>query len=204
MSAHRLAEQRALWDAEAAAYDDEPDHGLRDPATREAWRQLLAAHLPAAPARVTELGCGTATLSLLVAEAGHHVRGVDLSPQMLGRGLAKVAASGLPVELAEGDAGDPPYAAGSADVVLCRHVLWALPDPGTALERWRGLLTEDGRMVLVEGHWHTGGGLTADATCALLREHVPDLDVRVVPLTDDVYWGGPISDERYLVVAAPA
>ncbi len=38
---------REFWDAEAAAFDDEPDHGLRDPATREAWRQLLAAHLPA-------------------------------------------------------------------------------------------------------------------------------------------------------------
>ena len=35
---------RAYWDAEAATFDDEPDHGLLDPATREAWRQLLAAH----------------------------------------------------------------------------------------------------------------------------------------------------------------
>ena len=34
---------RTYWDGQAATFDDEPDHGLADPATREAWRQLLAA-----------------------------------------------------------------------------------------------------------------------------------------------------------------
>jgi hypothetical protein len=29
------------WDAAAAAFDDEPDHGLRDPAVRSAWADLL-------------------------------------------------------------------------------------------------------------------------------------------------------------------
>ena len=35
-----------LWDAEAATFDDEPDHGLRDPATRAAWLELLTATCP--------------------------------------------------------------------------------------------------------------------------------------------------------------
>ena len=38
-----------IWDAEAATFDDEPDHGLRDPATRAAWFELLTAHLPELP-----------------------------------------------------------------------------------------------------------------------------------------------------------
>ncbi|MGW0652064.1 SAM-dependent methyltransferase, partial [Streptomyces umbrinus] len=29
------------WDAESATFDDEPDHGLRDPAVREAWAARL-------------------------------------------------------------------------------------------------------------------------------------------------------------------
>ena len=31
------------WDAAAATFDDEADHGLRDPAVRAAWAALLLA-----------------------------------------------------------------------------------------------------------------------------------------------------------------
>lgn len=187
------------WDAEAAAFDDEPDHGLRDPATREAWRQLLAAHLPTPPCDVVDLGCGTGTLSVLLAEAGHRVRGLDSSPAMVERAVAKAADAGLDVDLAVGDAGNPPPDLGPVDVVLCRHVLWALDDADAALGRWAALLRPGGRFVLVEGRWHTGAGLDAATGRRLLARHADD--VRTVPLTDDVYWGGPITDERYLLTA---
>ncbi|WP_148614270.1 class I SAM-dependent methyltransferase [Nocardioides rubriscoriae] len=194
-----MDDHRDYWDGQAATFDDEPDHGLGDPATREAWRQLLAAHLPAPPSDVVDLGCGTGTLSVLLAEAGHRVRGTDLSPAMVERARAKATAAGLDVTVVVGDAAVPPYDETSADVVLCRHVLWALPDPAAALARWVGLLRPGGRLVLVEGRWHTGAGIGADECRALLEPHATD--VRVVPLTDDVYWGGPIDDERYLLLA---
>jgi hypothetical protein len=41
-----------LWDDHADAFDDAADHGLRDPAVREAWRSLLTPLLPEPPARV--------------------------------------------------------------------------------------------------------------------------------------------------------
>jgi ubiquinone/menaquinone biosynthesis C-methylase UbiE len=194
-----MSEPRAYWDAQAAGFDDEPDHGLGDPATREAWRQLLAAHLPMPPSDVVDLGCGTGTLSVLLAEAGHRVRGTDLSPAMVERARAKAAGAGLEVGFEVGDAAAPPYDAASADVVLCRHVLWALPDPSAALARWMTLLRPGGRLVLVEGLWSTGAGLTADECRRLVGAHAAD--VQVVPLVDEVYWGGPIGDERYLVRA---
>ena len=46
-----------MWDGEAAAFDEPADHGLRDPAVRSAWRDLLLGVLPAAPARIADLGC---------------------------------------------------------------------------------------------------------------------------------------------------
>ena len=187
------------WDGEAATFDDEPDHGLGDPATREAWRQLLAAHLPPAPSDVVDLGCGTGTLSVLLAEAGHRVRGTDLSPAMVEHARAKASAAGLEVSFEVGDAAFPSYDVGSVDVVLCRHVLWALPDPEAALARWVGLLRPGGRLVLVEGRWHTGAGLAAEDLEPLAATHLGD--VRVVRLDDEVYWGGPITDERYLLLA---
>ena len=53
--------------------------------------------------------------------------------------------------------------------------------------------------MLVEGRWHTGAGLDAATTEALLGE--VSSDVLTTHLVQDVYWGGPITDERYLVVA---
>jgi SAM-dependent methyltransferase len=191
---------RDYWDGQAAAFDDEPDHGLRDPEVRRAWRMLLAQNLPPAPARIADLGCGTGTLSILLAEQGHLVRGVDLSREMVARARLKAAQNaGLEASFTQGDAADPPLEPAGFDVVLSRHVLWALPDPSAALERWISLLTPDGRLVLVEGYWFTGAGLTAKRCESLVLEHRQDAVVR--PLDDAVYWGGPIDDERYILVS---
>lgn len=198
-----LAEQRELWEGEAARFDDEPDHGLREPATREAWGRLLARHLPEPASDVVDLGCGTGSLAVLLAEHGHRVRGLDLAPAMVAAARAEAADLGARVELVVGDAGSPPYDDASADVVLGRHVLWALPDAAGALARWRRLLRPDGRLVMVEGRWHTGGGLSAKRTEELLRSvpGEPWSEVVVEHLPDPALWGGPLRDERYLVAA---
>ncbi len=187
------------WNSEAARYDDDPDHGLRDPAVRAAWESLLLPLLPPRPVRVADLGCGTGSLSVLLAEAGHEVSGLDRSEPMLAAAAAKAAAAGLPIRFDRGDAAAPPYAAGSLDVVLVRHVLWAVPDPDAALAAWVGLLAPSGRLILVEGHWHTGGGLRAETTRSLVLRHRQEAEVTM--LTDEALWGGPVNDERYLLVS---
>jgi SAM-dependent methyltransferase len=196
------ADVRAYWDAEAAGFDEAADHGLRDPQVRGAWGRLLREHLPEAPADVLDLGCGTGTLTVLLAEGGHRVHGVDLAPAMVAAARAKIAASGTTATVEVGDASDPPGRAGAYDVVLTRHVLWALPDPSAALSRWVRLLRPGGRLLLVEGRWWTGGGLTAAETRRLLAPYAPR--VQTVPLSDPLLWGGPVEDERYLCVATPS
>lgn len=187
-----------LWDAEAATFDDEPDHGLRDPGARAAWLELLTGHLPFPPARVADLGSGTGTLSVLLADHGYTVDGVDFSAEMVARARDKADGRGE-VSFVVADASTPPLSPGTYDAVLCRHVLWAMPDPVAALERWVGLLRPTGILLLVEGSWHTGAGLTAAETGELARQ------VGRTPTThrldDPALWGGEISDERYLVVA---
>ncbi len=183
----------ALWDDEARTFDEAADHGLRDPAVREAWRDLLRDLLPPAPAKVADLGCGTGTLALLLTEEGYDVTGLDFSPEMIQRARLKVP----DVEFVEADASAPPLEPAAYDVVLSRHVLWAMPDPAAALARWRDLLTPDGRLVLVEGSWSTGAGLTAAETVALVQGLGRAATLR--PLPEARYWGREIDDERYAV-----
>ena len=188
------------WDAAAATFDDEADHGLRDLTVRAAWAALLLPLLPEPPARILDLGCGTGSLAVLVAEAGHEVSGVDRSAEMLAVARAKAAAAGVRLDLARGDAAEPPFAPGSVDVVLCRHVLWALPDRDAVLANWTRLLRADGRLVLVEGNWGTGVGLSATACRESVLRHRREATVR--HLADDAaLWGRSVDDERYVVVS---
>jgi SAM-dependent methyltransferase len=185
-----------LWDAEAEAFDDAADHGLRDPAVRAAWRTLLLEHLPTPPGRVADLGCGTGTLSVLLAELGFCVDALDFSPRMVEAARVKSAElAQVTVELA--DAFDPPLAERSYDAVLCRHVLWAMPDPGVALDRWGRLLRTGGTMVLVEGRWSTGAGLSAEETVSLVQNAGGRAEL--TRLRDPAYWGRTIDDDRYLL-----
>ncbi|KOU65571.1 SAM-dependent methyltransferase [Streptomyces sp. MMG1533] len=188
------------WDAQAAAFDDEPDHGLRDPKVRHAWAGRLRDWLPGRACDVLDLGCGTGSLSLLAAEQGHRVTGVDSSPAMVDLARAKLA--GRDAVFLVGDATEPPVGEERFDAVLVRHVLWALPDPGRALRHWRELLRPGGRLVLVEGVWGTVSpvGIPADRLTALLAPLAGQ--VRVDRLSGDaLLWGKEVEDERYAVVA---
>lgn len=186
---------QASWDREAATFDDEPDHGLADSDTRAAWRALLLGVLPPAPARIADLGCGTGTLTRLLVGEGYTVDGLDFSPEMVHRARIKVPEAAFVVA----DASSPPFEQGAYDVVLCRHVLWALPDPVAAFARWVKLLNPTGVVVLVEGSWHTGAGLTATDAKRIVR--TARTDATVLHLTEAVYWGKDIDDERYLLVS---
>ncbi|MET7993900.1 class I SAM-dependent methyltransferase [Amycolatopsis sp. NPDC005232] len=188
-----------VWDVHADAFDEQPDHGLRDPVVRAAWRELLLSLLPKAPASVVDLGCGTGSLAVLLAEAGFEVCGVDLSRRMLALAERKAAAAEVQVDFRHGDAADPPCEPHAYDVVLVRHVLWAMPDPAAAVERWTRLLRPGGRLVLIEGHWSTGAGLTATQCRALVLAH--RREAHVTKLDDPALWGAGIEDERYVVIS---
>ncbi len=188
----------AYWDDQSATFDDEPDHGLRDPAVRQAWRELLVP-LIGPGSRIADIGCGAGSLSVLLAQAGHQVSGIDLSPRMVEAATVKATAAGAAATFAVGDAQDPLLAAASFDLVLVRHVLWALPDPVAALRRWDDLLRPGGSMLLVEGSWSTGAGLTGEQCRALMLQVRQTAEVR--HLDDATLWGRATTDERYLLLS---
>ena len=190
-----------FWNDAADGFDDEPDHGLRDPGVRRAWLDLLSSVLPPAPSRVADLGCGTGTLSVLLAQAGYAVHGVDIASRMLRRAAAKATAAQVRAGFAVANVADPPFGRGTFDVVLARHVVWALPDVATVLRRWLDLLAPGGLLVLVEGRWETGTGLEARRLHALVSPLVRAAACRHLP--DPALWGGPIRDERFMLVAWP-
>lgn len=199
----RLGSVRQIWDNEAANFDDEADHGLRDPQVRDAWRNRLVGWLSPNPLAVLDIGCGTGSLSVLMAALGHNVTGIDYSPAMLSQAKAKAASLSCHIDFREMDAADPSFPPAEFDAVLCRHVLWALPEPAQVLRRWINLLKPAGRLVLIEGYWFTNAGLHA---AEILEALPPSMaDVEVENLSDQIdLWGRAVTDERYVVRAFPS
>lgn len=106
---------------------------------RRAWVDGLRSWLPELPADLVDLGCGTGSLSVVLAELGYRVVGVDVSREMIRRGRRKAEAVGAPATFHLADATAPPVAPDSMDVVLVRHLVWPLPEPHRALANWVGL-----------------------------------------------------------------
>ncbi|MFB7851336.1 trifunctional class I SAM-dependent methyltransferase/NUDIX hydrolase/VOC family protein [Streptomyces sp. NPDC056053] len=185
------------WDSAADSFDEEPDHGLLDPVVRHAWARRMESWLPGERSEVLDLGCGTGSLSLLVAGQGHRVTALDRSPRMVEQARAKLAGTGTGVLL--GDAARPPVGRRQFDVILARHVVWLLPDPAAALRHWFGLLRPGGRLILIEGVWN-GVGVPAETLTGLLSEFTER--VHHERLSDDPdLWGKRVHDERYALVA---
>lgn len=145
-----VAGLRDYWDNDAPTYDRAAGHHPSSPAVLAAWRAVLAAALPPAPARVLDAGAGTGFLSLLAAELGHQVTALDLSPGMLARLQAKAEARRLEITTVVGPADEPPP--GPFDAVIERHLVWTLPRPAPTLAAWRQV-APTGRLLLLESLW---------------------------------------------------
>lgn len=195
-----LEQSRQYWSAAAATFDEEADHGLRDPLVRRAWLDLLTPYLPPAPANILDIGCGTGSLSLLLAELGHRVTGIDFAPAMITQAEQKAASAHQSISFHVMEASDPHFAPKQFELILCRHLLWALPEPAQVLKKWVALLKPGGRLLLIEGFWHTGGGLRQQQLLAELPATL--INIRTQNLSaQPALWGAIVDDDRYLVTA---
>lgn len=188
------------WNARAESFDDEPDHGLTDIEVNNAWRALLTEWLPATPCRIVDIGCGTGSLSVLAAQLGHDVVGLDFSAAMIEGARLKARRHGLPISFSVADASAPPLRAGSFDVVLARHVIWTLPNPTASMATWASLLDSDGRIVAVEGYWEETG-FKAERLSQLLNPYFAAIDI--IPLSSRrELWGKNVDDHRYALICS--
>ena len=139
----------AFWDAVAPGYET-PDN-VAAPATAEYanWVGALRSVLPAAPARILDVGTGTGFAAGIAAELGHQVTATDLSEGMLEASAKRHR--GPAITFAVDDAVDPSFPAESFDVVLSRSLLWTLREPGKAFRNWYELLSPGGRVVAIYG-----------------------------------------------------
>jgi ubiquinone/menaquinone biosynthesis C-methylase UbiE len=144
------------WDLASETFDTHAGHGIQSQKERDAWIRAFLKVFPEKGLRILDVGCGTGELSLLFAEMGHQVTGIDISTQMLKTAKAKAEACGADISFGEGDAENPPFETSSFDIVFSRHLLWTLPDPEKAIKNWERVLRKNGKVVIIDGVWDSG------------------------------------------------
>ena len=196
----RLQDSRQYWDNVASSFDDEPDHGLRDPLVLENWTNFLRVLLPNTKATILDIGCGTGSLSVVLAGLGHTVTGVDLAPSMISLAKTKAEVLGYQIEFHVMDAASPQLPNEHFDAIVCRHLLWTLPEPQQVLQSWAELLIPKGRLILIEGYWGTRAGLHANEIIEILPSSLKDFSLQNLSGNPN-FWGKDVSDERYAIIA---
>jgi SAM-dependent methyltransferase len=117
------------------------------------WPQeepIFARHPPGAGA-VLDIGCGTGEITARLAERFPQASfvGIDLDEQHLARARTRCAASSPRVRFETGDALDLSFDDAAFDLVVCRHLLQAVPDAARVLAEMRRVLRPGGRMHLI-------------------------------------------------------
>lgn len=140
----QVAQVTAVFDMIADDYD-QSGVGFFQPIAD----QLAAVLEPQPGERALDIGCGRGAVALRLAEAvgdAGHVTAVDVAPAMVSLTRAAAERAGLGNVSAEVmDATVPSLQEGSFDVLASSLVLFFLPGPDAALERWLRLLRPGGR-----------------------------------------------------------
>lgn len=160
-------ELAAAFDGQAARFERAPVQ--RDPALL--GRLVEFVDLPP-DALVLDAGCGPGLVSEALLRAGHRVRGVDLSGEMIARARARCAAFGDRAAFTVGSILDAALA-GPFDAAVSRLVLHHAPDPAALVRRQAELLRPGGVLVACDhttdpdpdsAAWHRGVERARDRT----------------------------------------
>ena len=105
----------------------------------------------AAGQQILDIGCGTGSLPVQIAESvpGAHVRALDPDPRALARGADKAARAGVAVDWSEGFGDELPYPDASFDRVVSSFMFHHLD-----LDVKQGMLREARRVLTPGGELH--------------------------------------------------
>ncbi len=144
---------RRYWDSRGGSYDRSPGHS----SLPDIWKDILASVFDE-KMRILDVGTGTGFIALLLAELGHEVVGIDLSKGMLEVAKEKARKAKIEAEFKLADAENLPFNDDAFDAVICRHLLWTLPNPQKAVEEWRRVARQ--KVVAIDGSWFSNSALT--------------------------------------------
>lgn len=142
---------KSYWSNSSKYYDQSP--GLNSEEERACWKKELIKAIGEEKKDILDIGTGTGFIASLLAELGYNVTGIDFSKDMLAVAREKVKHLNLSMKLIECDAENLPFEENTFDCVVCRYLLWTLPNPEKAIMDWIKATKPGGKIVIIDGEW---------------------------------------------------
>ena len=149
-------EQRvqAYWTKRARDFSTVRRNELHDGAMGRRWLAEMQQYLPQGKVfDILDVGTGTGYFAILLAQAGHRLTGIDLTPAMIAEAEATAAAMNVSARFLVMDAMETAFADASFDVIVTRNLTWTLPDTEQAYREWRRLLRPGGILLNFDANY---------------------------------------------------
>ncbi len=134
-------DQKEYWNDSAGA-QWVAEQELMDAMLAKVTASLMSQAAPRPGERVLDIGCGTGETSLIAADAGAHVTGVDISEPMLGLASKRLGGRG---DTILADASEYQDETGF-DLIMSRFGVMFFDDPNAAFANINSNLNQQGRM----------------------------------------------------------
>ncbi len=123
----------------AEAYDDKRFTGGGRFIDRREKKAVLDALGPVSDKRILEVACGTGRFTVMLANKGADIVGMDISEAMLEQGREKAVRAGVDGQLSfmQGDAGRLPFPDNHFDAVFAMRFFHLAPDPEGFIKEMR-------------------------------------------------------------------
>lgn len=187
---------RDYWCKRAADFAQLRSHELHSN-KQLLWKQEILRHIPSdKKLTILDIGCGTGFFSILLAQEGHHVTGIDLTPDMIDYAKKLACTEQVAADFMVMDAEETAFSDHSFDLVIARNLMWNLPDPKKAYAEWLRILKPGGILLNYDAEYaknhhakNSGTGAHALVSNELMEEchkiyHMLDISLYNRPLWD--------------------
>jgi radical SAM protein with 4Fe4S-binding SPASM domain len=103
--------------------------------------------------KILDIGTGNGFVALILAEMGHEVTALDISPKMLNIAMENSLKNNLSINFHRSDAEKLPFSDKYFDVVISRYTLWTILNPFNTLKEWKRVLRKGGSVIVMEKEW---------------------------------------------------
>ena len=143
----KLEEIRKYWNLRAQGYSEHNREELDDK-NRIRWLNTIMKYAPEKERlHILDIGCGPGFFSILMAQSGHEVTGVDYSEEMLMRARENADFMHQTITFQRMDAQHLEFENDSFDLIISRNVTWCLENPVQAYQEWLRVLRKGGKIV---------------------------------------------------------
>lgn len=140
------------WTKRSDSFQEQRRAELHDDIAQR-WLKEILQYVPKKKLKILDVGCGSGFFTILMAQQGHEVIGVDLTADMITRAKELAAEEKTDCTFQVMDAENLEFADEAFDMVISRNLTWTLPDAERAYSEWLRVLKKGGCLLNFDANY---------------------------------------------------